>query len=67
MIKRMLWLMMILMICLNGISMAEETTIHSVTTLAVGETVKLDETIISIEDISDISGDLFEATDNDIP
>jgi hypothetical protein len=44
MIKRMLWLMMILMICLNGISMAEETTIHSVTTLAVGETVKLDET-----------------------
>jgi hypothetical protein len=33
----------------------------------VSKTVKLDETIISIKDISDISGDLFEAQDNDIP
>lgn len=33
----------------------------------VSRTVKLDETIISIEDISDISGDLFEAMDDDIP
>ena len=33
----------------------------------VYRTVKLDETIISIEDISDISGDLFETLDDDIP
>ena len=33
----------------------------------VSRTVKLDETIISIVDISDITGDLFGALDDDIP
>lgn len=33
----------------------------------VSRTIKIDETVISIEDIADITGDLFEAMDDDIP
>ena len=34
---------------------------------SVSKTIRVDETIISIEDISDISGDLFETLDDAIP
>ncbi len=34
---------------------------------AIRKTVTIDEEIIRIEDITDISGDLFETLDNDIP
>ena len=33
----------------------------------VSKTIRVDETVIFIEDISDITGDLFEAMDDDIP
>jgi len=43
MMKRMLWMLMILTVCLYGIATAEGATTSSVITLAVNETVKLDD------------------------